>query len=320
MNKLPFSILFPIVFLFIFAFSLPAFAKDEEKVLRMKRDQCGQGNFTFQIAALKDNVPFSWITKRRDKDGEIRNQLHGLDFEFVMKLIEGTSIKRIRIIAVDSQEELHSLVLAEKADIAVGTAYVNNKSLSKGFLYPSYMGNPIVAVFAKGKGRVITDINQLRDMKIVSLKRDNVDELFKYTLPTGSSLSTVPDTKTLFQDLLSGKADVALIGLYTATADSNKYKIKEDLYFSQTPLRYPRFFLLMTQSRNCSVYLDEFKEKAKALSQDQAFLGEMLAKVYKELAEANQDEPKLEIPLYVPPKEAEPEAEPKDNQVTNPEK
>ncbi len=303
MNKLRFFPLLATVFVFVFMVSFQALADKSEEEMLLKRRQCGQGNFRFQIAALSDNVPFSWTSKGRNENRDEVDFMHGLDYEFVMKLIEGSPIKRIRIIPVSTQEELQDLILNNKADIALGASYINHQDLSKSFLYPSYLGNPIVAVFAKGKGRVITDTEQLRGLKIVSLAGENLKELLKYTMPKEASLSVVADTKTLFQDLLSGKADVALIGLYTATADADKYKIKEDLYFSQTPLRYPRFFVLMTQGRNCSVFIDEFREKAKKLSKDTAFMGEILAKTYDNLSTLNKDVPKLEIPVFTPVKE-----------------
>ena len=304
MGKKPYLLVISFAFIFTFLFSFSVLSKEEDEEIRLKKEQCGNGNFTFQIVALKDNVPFSWITKRRDKDGEIRDTLHGLDYEFLNKLIEGTSIKKIGFIGVDKEEDLRSFIINNKADIAVGSSYVNDKTLSKNFLYPSYIGNPIVAVFVKNKGKEVRRIEELKGEKIVSLKRDKLEDLLKYTLPEGSTLKTVEDTKSLFKELFSGSSDVALIGLYTATADSDKYKIKEDLYFSQTPLRYPRFFILMTQGRNCGVYFEEFQKRVKELSEDQEFLGNILAKTYKELSEINKEEPRLNISDF-PSKEKE---------------
>ncbi len=286
----------------LFLSSDPAFAAPIKEKSPYPVDNCGAtyNSQPFRIVGFKDYPPFSWgeLDERFYQDtGKKRYTFHGFILDPLKQALADIHVKQISDLAFDDFNEAQKAMLHGKADLLFIGYYIDESKSGMDYIYPAYFGNPFVVVSRKTKKIDVEDFSELKGLKGVVRREEEVEPLIRGLLPTDTKLEVVDGPETAFRKLLSGDVDFMITSPYAADAESKRFKVKDKLHFGTKVLRHIKYFMAFSKMSVCRRYKDIFTQKLDARIRNKAEIEKLIHKYIDIWVEKHADEPPLE---YVP--------------------
>lgn len=262
----------------VFAFSNFGYAKqakneyveaEQQVVIKRKKEcniSCGCKK-PIRVAGFVTNPPFGWATtiEYKGKDKYITNG-YGIDLFF--KMAQDLDYKTENVGFPSYQTALKELRRGN-IDVIAGVYYnKNNLGVGMDLLFPSFMENPIVPIYLKGKEKNIKTFADLKGLKGVVRQEEMIYPLVYRQLLPGTDLEQVSGSKRAFQMLLDGQVDYMLTSLYSAEAEVRRFKLVDKIQFSTVSLEKPKLFFVFSATSGCQGLKESFTKKLKELQAD----------------------------------------------------
>ena len=260
---------------------------------------CGAKNNgrPFRIVGFKDYPPFSWAELDQEYYKEKKREKY-LYNGFILDLLK-QSLKSIHIIHIEdivfrSFSDAQKAMLHGKADLLFTSYYIDESKSGLDFVYPAYFGNPFIVVSRKTKKIDVEDISELKGLKGVVRKEEEVYPLIRGLLPTDTKIEVVDGPETAFRLLLSGDADFMITSPYAAEAEAKRFKIKDKLYFAQKVLRHIKYFMAFSKKSMCRRYKKIFSQSFNERLKNKEEIEKLIHKYIDIWVAMHADEPPLE--------------------------
>lgn len=264
----------------ICCFSIPSYATkkkgyvegEEVKKVQIKEKQkivCGY-NAPIRVAGFVTNPPFGWVTQepsRQDEDRLIYVN-NGYAYDLFIKMAKNLNFN-VQNVGYKSYQEALKDLQRGKIDVVTGV-YFNKHNLGVGInlLYPSFMDNPIVPIFVKGKEKEIKSFNDFAGLKGVVRQEEMIYPIIYRQLPKSVQMKQVSGSKKAFQMLMKGEVDYMLSSLYSAEAEARRFKLIDKLHFSTYALVNPNLFFAFSSVTECQKLKGKFTEELRRLQSD----------------------------------------------------
>ena len=287
----------------VFAFSNLGYAKkakneyvEAEQQVAVKRQKvcniaCGCQK-PIRVAGFVTNPPFGWATSiiHKGRDKYITNG-YGIDLFF--KMAQELDYKTENVGFPSYQTALKELRRG-RVDVIAGVYYnKNNLGVGMDLLFPSFMENPIVPIYLKGKEKNIKTFADLKGLKGVVRQEEMIYPLVYRQLLPGTDLKQVSGSKRAFKLLLDGQADYMLTSLYSAEAEIRRFKLVDKIQFSSVALEKPKLFFVFSATSGCQGLKESFSKKLKELQADNASYMNYFISYIDQWGQAFKDEPGL---------------------------
>lgn len=284
------------------ASSAPAPARRPEQNCGMQKD----GRNPFKIAGFKDYPPFSWaeLDKRFYKNSGFKTYTYnGFILDPLKQSLSEIGIVYTEDVVFDKFNETLRAMLHGKADLLFTGYYVDEGKSGLDYIYPAYFGNPFIVLSRKSKKIDVKDISELKGLKGVIRREEEVESLIRGLLPTDTKLEVVDGPETAFRMLLSGNADFMITSPYAADAEAKRFKIKDKLHFGNKVLRHIKYFLAFSKMSVCRKYKDNVAQKFNERFKNKEEIEKLIHKYIDIWVEQHADEPPLE---YTPAVDEQP--------------
>ena len=277
-----------------------AFAK--EKVLYPIHECGAEGSSSsFMISGFKNYPPFSW--SELDKNvlritGFKQYNYNGFILDSVKSALNDIHVKKIKDVFFDDFQQMQKAVLHGKTDMSFTSYYVDEAKSGADYVYPAYFGNPFIVVSRASKKIDVNDISELKGLKGLVRREEEIENLISGILPTDTKLEVVDGAEKAFQKLLSGDVDFMITSPYAAEAEARRFKIKDKLHYGSKVLRHIKYFITFSKLSVCRKYKDMFAQRFSEQIKDKNALEKTLQKYIRLWADKFADEPPLQ---YTPP-------------------
>ncbi len=268
-----------LVFLGLFCFAMPAesakqkvqnvyveeeAAKGHQKSLNSNL-VCGNTVEPIRVGGLVTNPPFGWVNASKI-GGEYIYKNDGFSYELFAKLADKLHLK-IKNVGFPSFSEAVLALRKGKIDVLAG-AYYDKHILGVGtrLLFPGYFKNQIIIVFPKGKEHPVRSFDDLKKLRGIVRQEEMIYSLI-YQQTRGFQLEQVSGARSAYTKLLKGEADYMLTSLYAAEAEARRFKLIDDLVFTDYALIQPEFFFVLSANSLCAQQIKPLF--AKALEEEQ---------------------------------------------------
>lgn len=238
----------------------------EEEVVRertfkaQKRLECGDQN-PIRVAGYVTNPPFGWMDIL-PAEGTIPEKYinDGFSYQLFVKLATDLGYKTQNVGFKSYYDAVNALKLG-KVDVLL-SSYYDKRTLGPGtsILFPGYYSNPIVVVFMKGRDRPVTKLSDLKGLKGIVRQEEMLYSLFYQTIPADVKIEQVVGARKAYTLLLKGQADFLITSLPAAEAETRRFKVIEQLTFTQTPLLQPEMFFVFGGNSKCLSLKKDFSE------------------------------------------------------------
>lgn len=238
---------------------------EEEVILErtfkaQKRLECGDQN-PIRVAGYVTNPPFGWMDIL-PAEGTIPEKYinDGFSYQLFVKLATDLGYKTQNVGFKSYYDAVNALKLG-KIDVLL-SSYYDKRTLGPGtsVLFPGYYSNPIVVVFMKGRDRPVTKLSDLKGLKGIVRQEEMLYSLFYQTIPADVKIEQVVGARKAYTMLLKGQADFLITSLPAAEAETRRFKVIEQLTFTQTPLLQPEMFFVFAGNSKCLSLKKEFSE------------------------------------------------------------
>lgn len=292
-----------ILMLSIFVFSNTSYAQKtknsyveaEQQVVKKKNKQC---NFEcgckkpIRVAGFVTNPPFGWVTtiEYKGRDKYITN---GYAIDLFLKMAKELELRTENVGFSSYQSALRALRRGN-VDVVAGVYYnKNNLGVGMNLLFPSFMDNPIVPIFVKGREKSIKTFEDLKGLKGVVRQEELIYPLVYRQLVPGTNLQQVSGAKKAFKMLIEGQADYMLTSLYSAEAEVRRFKLVDKIQFGTSALEKPKLFFAFASATECQNLKGLFSKKLSAMQQDEAAYKENFVGYINQWGQAFKDDPGL---------------------------
>ncbi len=298
--KKTYAIMMAMFAFFIFAGSVSAASMKKNNPY--PTENCGANGMSdsFIIVGFKNYPPFSWV--ERDEELFAERNIEVFKYQgFILDPLK-QSLKDINIIWTkdlffDDFKDAQKSMLHGKADLLFTSYYIDESKSGQDYIYPAYFGNPFIVVSRNTKKIDVQDPSELKGLKGVVRREEEVESLIRGILPTDTKLDVVDGPETAFRMLLSGEADFMITSPYAADAEAKRFKIKDKLHFGNKVIRHIKYFMAFSKMSDCRQYKDVFAEKFNERFKNKAEVEKLIHKYIKIWVDKHTDEPPLE---YVP--------------------
>lgn len=232
----------------------------ERSFKNQKRLECGDQN-PIRVAGYVTNPPFGWMDVL-PAEGTIPEKYinDGFSYQLFVKLATDLGYKTQNVGFKSYYDAVNALKLG-KVDVLL-SSYYDKRTLGPGtsILFPGYYSNPIVVVFMKGRDLSVTKLSDLKGLKGIVRQEEMLYSLFYQTIPADVKIEQVVGARKAYTMLLKGQADFLITSLPAAEAETRRFKIIEQLTFTQTPLLQPEMFFVFGGNSKCLSLKKDFSE------------------------------------------------------------
>ena len=245
---------------------------EEVKKVQIKEKQkisCGYSS-PIRVAGFVTNPPFGWVTQepsRQDEDRLIYVN-NGFAYDLFVKMAKNLNFD-VQNVGYKSYQDALKDLQRGKIDVVTGV-YFNKHNLGVGvnLLYPSFMDNPVVPIFVKGKEKEIKSFDDFEGLKGVVRQEEMIYPIIYRQLPKSVQMKQVSGSKKAFQMLMKGEVDYMLSSLYSAEAEARRFKLIDKLHFSTYALVNPNIFFAFSSVTECQKLKGKFSEELRRLQSD----------------------------------------------------
>ena len=295
-----------------FIFTTPVVAQAVKKETKYPTENCGAKNNgkPFNIVGFKNYPPFSWaeLNERLYKDtGNKVYKFHGFILDLLKQSLKDIHIEYTRDLAFDDFNDALKTMLRGKADLLFTGYYVDEGKSGLDYIYPAYFGNPFIVLSRKTKKIDVEDFSELKGLKGVVRREEEVEPLIRGHLPTDTKMEVVDGPEIAFRKLLSGEADFMITSPYAADAEAKRFKVKDKVHFGKNVLRHIKYFMAFSKMSPCRPYKDIFVQAFQERFKNKAEIEKLIHKYIDIWVDLHADEPPLE---YTPAADDVPAAAP----------
>lgn len=268
-------------FIFLLSFSLsfvqPVWATalktgyigDEKKIVTKVKKQnnqvCGTVKRPIHYAGFVTNPPFGWVTIEESKRNKGTTYLvnNGYAYDLFFKIAKELNLE-VKNVGYRSYTEALRDLRRGKIDILGGVYYNKmNYGIGMSLLYPSYIENPVVPLFVKGKEKEVKSFDDLKDLKGIIRKEELIYPMI-YQQTNGLDLKQVSGSKKAFEMLIKGEVDYLLTSLYAGEAEVRRFKLVDKIHFSDIALVRPQLFYAFSSTSGCLKLKSVFEKRLRA--------------------------------------------------------
>lgn len=249
------------LFILFFFLSTPCFAQKniEEYYLPDMRytKRCPANKYFARMIGFPDNPPFSWNHAILGDGGRPIFIMQGLGFDLANTVIDriGTIPRSTHVLY---QYDLsRSLISKNEVDLLTTTYYHKDDLKNIYYVYPAYISNPIVVMTLK-KNPAEKDINKFIGKKGAI---SDSEELFETLtgIYINLTLQRAKDYKSALLMLHNGDVDYLLTGLYTAEAQTRRFRVDDQIVLSE-PFTHVKVFMVLSEQSCLAEFKDAFRE------------------------------------------------------------
>ncbi len=287
--------------------SFPSWAQDkniyyvEEEVQqknikknKRRREECGYSR-PIRVAGFVTNPPFGWVnvipSTSPMKPDEYQN--NGFAYDLFVKMAKRLGFRTVNVGFLSYAEAITALRQG-KIDVLAGS-YYDRRSLGVGtnLLFPSYFKNAVVVLFMKGKEKPISSFDDLKGLKGVVGQEEMLYSLFYAQLPKGVQIRQVAGAREAFRSLITGEADYMISSLYAAEAEIRRFKLVDDIAFSNTILLDPELFFVFSSHTDCRSLKPLFQKELEKEKKDERAYMSLLVEYIDKWGLRFKDQPSL---------------------------
>lgn len=180
----------------------------------------------------------------------------------------------------DAQAEMRE----GRADAIVGIYYNDERAGYLDYVRPSFMPDPVVAMVAKGKAFRFAGRGDLIGRKGVTNEGESYGPEFDAFIAGRLTVARARGVEATLDDLVAGKADYAIIGLYPGFDEAAKHGLAGRLEALEPPLLTAEMFLAFAQKSPCRALAGKVGAALAAMRADgrlEALVAASLAKWQK---------------------------------------
>ncbi|MBQ8250504.1 MAG: transporter substrate-binding domain-containing protein [Alphaproteobacteria bacterium] len=245
-----------------------------------------------RVAGFVTNPPFGWATSIEYK-GKNKYITNGYGIDLFFKMAEELDLRTENVGYSSYQTALRELRRGN-IDVIAGVYYnKNNLGVGMDLLFPSFMNNPILPIYLKGKEKNIQTFADLKGLKGVVRQEEMIYPIVYRQLLPGTSLEQVSGSKRAFKMLLEGKVDYMLTSLYSAEAEIRRFKLVDKIQFSTKALVKPELFFVFSATSGCQGLKNAFTQKLRMLQADKGAYEKNFIGYIDQWGQAFKDEPGL---------------------------
>ncbi len=238
--------------------------KQERRQSLNKNIVCGVTGRQLRVGGFVTNPPFGWVNVSQNEWRSFYTN-DGFSFQLFEKLADklGVTVKNV---GFPSFAEAVLALRKGEIDVLAG-AYYDRHVLGVGtkLMFPGYFKNQIIVVFPKGKERTVRSYADLKGQRGVVRQEELIYSLI-YQQTKGLSIEQVFGARKAYTMLLKGEADYLITSLYAAEAETRRFKLIDNLVFTDYALIQPELFFVFSANSPCTRMMPLF---AKALEEEQ---------------------------------------------------
>ena len=152
-----------------------------------------------------------------------------------------------------------------KVDIIFGIYFNDDRATYLEYVRPAFMIDPVVVMVPKGKAFPFSGRRDLVGKKGVTNAGESYGSEFDGFMAQKLTVTRSNGTDQAFKDLLSGKADYMIVGLYPGLADAAKAGVKNQIEPLKTQLLKADMFIAFSKKSPCLAQLKAFGRKVSAM-------------------------------------------------------
>lgn len=259
-----------------------------------RKEECGYSR-PIRVAGFVTNPPFGWVnvipSTSPMKPDEYQN--NGFAYDLFVKMAERIGFRTVNVGFLSYAEAITALRQG-KIDVLAGS-YYDRRSLGVGtnLLFPSYFKNAVVVLFMKGKEKPISSFDDLKGLKGVVRQEEMLYSLFYAQLPKEVQIRQVAGAREAFSALITGEADYMISSLYAAEAEIRRFKLVDDIAFSDTILLDPELFFVFSSHTDCRSLKPLFQKELEKEKKDERAYMSLLVEYIDKWGLRFKDQPSL---------------------------
>jgi polar amino acid transport system substrate-binding protein len=155
-----------------------------------------------------------------------------------------------------------------RVDIIFGIYFNDERAAYLDYVRPGFLIDPVVVMVAKGKAFPFRGRQDLVGKKGVTNAGESYGSEFDGFMAQKLTVARSNGTEEAFQDLLSGKADYMIVGLYPGLAAAAKAGVKTRIEPLKTQLLKADMFIAFSKKSPCLGQVKAFSRKLGAMRAD----------------------------------------------------
>jgi len=164
-----------------------------------------------------------------------------------------------------SWEDAQTAARDGKVDIIFGIYFNDERSTYLEYVRPAFLIDPVVVMVAKGKGFPFRGRQDLVGKKGLTNAGESFGSEFDGFMAQKLTVARSNGTAQAFKDLLSGKADYLIVGLYPGLADAAEHGVKNQIEPLKTQLMKADMFIAFSKKSPCLALIGAFGRKVNAM-------------------------------------------------------
>jgi polar amino acid transport system substrate-binding protein len=162
-------------------------------------------------------------------------------------------------------EEAQKAAREGKVDIIFGIYFNDERATYLDYVRPAFMIDPVVVMVAKGKEFPFRGREDLVGRKGVTNAGESYGSELDAFIAQKLTVARTNGTAQAFDDLLSGKADYLIVGLYPGLADAADHGVKNRVEPLKTQLMKADMFIAFSKKSPCLPLIKPFGAKINAM-------------------------------------------------------
>ena len=164
-----------------------------------------------------------------------------------------------------SWEDAQKAARDGKVDIIFGIYFNDERATYLDYVRPAFMIDPVVVMVAKGKEFPFRGREDLVGKKGVTNAGESYGSDLDAFIAQKLTVARTNGTEAAFKDLLSGKADYLIVGLYPGLADAADHGVKDRIEPLKTQLMKADMFIAFSKKSPCRSLIKPFGSKINAM-------------------------------------------------------
>lgn len=158
-----------------------------------------------------------------------------------------------------------------EADIIFGIYFNDQRATYLDYVQPPFMIDPVVVMVPKGKAFAFTGRDDLVGKKGVTNEGESYGVEFDDFMAKKLDVARSKGVDHAFSDLLDGKADYMIVGLYPGLAEAARFGVKERIEPLEPALLAADMFVAFSKKSPCLGQMEAFGRKIAERRQDGSF-------------------------------------------------
>ncbi len=235
----------------------------------VNENECGQYRRPLRVATFVTNPPLGWADVVEGAYSKNYTNA-GFSIKYFTELAEQNNMY-VKSVPFPSYMDAVKALNRGDIDVLAG-AYYDPKIIRNNVapIYPSYINNPFVVVFKKGKEKPVQNFDDLKGLNGLVREEELIYPLIYPSLPSGLSLKQISGATTAYTALLDESADYLLTGLYAAEAEIRRFKLMDDVVVGEQALTQPELFFVGNKSNHCEKAFETISNTLHAVQNNKA--------------------------------------------------